>query len=81
VLLRLSMRRFFCDNVGCSRRTFLEQPKDLTNVMPVGRALLLGVAAESRIALVRSSGRLLCWSWGSFVRDKFRTSPAAPGLR
>jgi hypothetical protein len=30
VMLRLRVRRFFCDNIGCAARTFVEQVAGLT---------------------------------------------------
>jgi transposase len=49
-LLRVRVRRFFCDNTGCDRRIFVEQVPDLTTPYARRTPLLRGVL--EKIALV-----------------------------
>lgn len=49
VLLRLRVRRFFCDNGECAKRTFAEQVPDLT--VRYGRRTMLLTQVLRRIAL------------------------------
>jgi DNA-directed RNA polymerase subunit N (RpoN/RPB10) len=49
VLLRLRVRRFFCDNRECARKTFAEQIPDLT--VRYGRRTMLLTEMLRRIAL------------------------------
>jgi transposase len=57
VVLRLRVRRFFCDNPSCEARTFAEQPLELTapvasrEVVEFGFAVF-GVAVMTETAIV-----------------------------
>ena len=63
VVIRLRVRRFFCDATGCSARTFAEQVTDLTSPYarqtPLLRQTLetIGLALAGR-AGARLAGRL-----------------------
>jgi transposase len=50
-LLRVRVRRFFCDNTACQRRTFAEQVPDLTTPYARRTPLLRGVLEKIALAL------------------------------
>jgi transposase len=50
-LLRVRVRRFFCDNTTCQRRTFAEQVPDLTTPYARRTPLLRGVLEKIALAL------------------------------
>jgi transposase len=50
-LLRVRVRRFFCDNIGCDRRTFAEQVPELTTPYARRTPLLRGVLEKIALAL------------------------------
>jgi transposase len=56
-LLRVRVRRFFCDNTGCNRRTFVEQVPDLTT--PYARRTHCCAASWRRSAWRWVAGRAL----------------------
>lgn len=47
----MRVRRFFCDNTGCDRRTFVEQVPDLTTPYARRTPLLRGVLEKIALAL------------------------------
>jgi transposase len=50
-LLRVRVRRFFCDNCGCRRRTFAEQVPGLTTPYARRTPLLRGILEKIAVAL------------------------------
>jgi transposase len=51
MLLKVRIRRFFCDNTACHRRTFAEQVPDLTTPYARRTPLLRGILEKVALAL------------------------------
>jgi len=63
-LIRLKVRRFFCENTGCSVRTFAEQVDGLTTPYARRSPLLRGMLEAIGLALAgRAGARLRRWVW------------------
>jgi transposase len=56
-LLRVRVRRFFCDNTACDRRTFTEQVPELTTPYARRTPLLRGVLEKIALAWVAGRAR------------------------
>jgi transposase len=56
VVIRLTVRRFFCGSAGCARRTFAEQVPGLTVRYGRKTALLAGVLRDVGVALAGRAG-------------------------
>lgn len=59
VLLRLWVRRFFCDNAACTARTFAEQPAVLTALRARRTSLLRRMLSTIAVALAGRAGARL----------------------
>lgn len=70
-LLRVRVRRFFCDNPGCGRRTFVEQVPDLTTPYARRTPLLRGVLEKIALAL---GGRPGAWMTRLLAAEVSRTT-------
>jgi transposase len=70
VVIELRVRRFFCDNAGCARRTFVEQVPGLTSPHARRTGLLRGMLEELGLALAGRAGARLAARLGvSTSRD------------
>ena len=56
VVIRLKVRRLFCDDPACSRRTFAEQVPGLTARYGRKTALLAGMQQDIAVALAGRAG-------------------------
>jgi transposase len=68
VLIRLGVRRFFCDNAECAAVTFAEQLPDLAARYARRTALLRGVLESIAVALAGRAGARLAARVGSRSR-------------
>jgi transposase len=59
VVIGLRVRRFFCDNTGCARRTFVEQVPGLTSPYARRTGLLRGLLETIGLALAGRAGSRL----------------------
>jgi transposase len=59
VVIELRVRRFFCDNAWCARRTFAEQIPGLTNPHARRTGLLRGMLEALEVALAGRPGARL----------------------
>jgi transposase len=59
VQLRLRVRRFFCDNISCSSRTFAEQPAELTEPRARRTSLVRRMLVRIAVALAGRAGARL----------------------
>jgi len=59
VVIGLRVRRFFCDNCGCARRTFVEQVPGLTTSYARRTGLLRGLLEAVGVALAGRAGARL----------------------
>jgi hypothetical protein len=59
VVLRLRVRRFFCDNPGCAARTFVEQPAGLTGPRRRHTSMLRTALTAIAVALAGRAGARL----------------------
>jgi len=59
VVIELRVRRFFCDNAGCARRTFVEQVPGLTSPHARRTGLLRGMLEALGLALAGRAGARL----------------------
>jgi len=59
VVLRLRVRRFFCDNPGCAARTFVEQPVALTGPRLRHTSVLRSALTAIAVALAGRAGARL----------------------
>ena len=64
VVIRLQVRRLFCDDPGCAKTTFAEQVPGLTARYARKTPLLAGVLASSAVALAGRPGARLARSLG-----------------
>jgi transposase len=64
VLIRLAVRRFFCDDAGCPARTFAEQVDGLTTAYARRTPLLHGMLEAIALALAGRAGARLAGTFG-----------------
>jgi transposase len=64
VVLRLRVRRFFCENPGCAARTFVEQPMALTGPRSRHTSLLRAALIAIAVALAGRAGARLAAGLG-----------------
>lgn len=64
VMIRLAVRRFFCDVAGCPARTFAEQVEGLTTAYARRTPLLQGMLEAIALALAGRAGARLAGGFG-----------------
>jgi len=64
VVIRLAVRRFFCDAAGCPARTFAEQVEGLTTAYARRTLLLTGMLEAIALALAGRAGARLAGTFG-----------------
>ena len=78
-LLRVRVRRFFCDNTECERRTFVEQVPELTTPYARRTPLLRGVLEKIALALGGRPGARMTRLLAAEVSRTVGISPESPG--
>jgi zinc-finger of transposase IS204/IS1001/IS1096/IS1165 len=85
MILRLRVRRFFCDNIGCAACTFAEQVTGLTVKWARRTTLLAGVLTSLGLALAGRAAVRLARRWAvpvsrmTLLRLVRRLPDPAPG--